>query len=214
VQPGANSECLARAPEALALSAGPRAAESRRRDRGGAAEQTARSVDAGLVRRCRAGDETAWTAIVERFSSYVYAITIRYGLSDDRAQDVFQDVFSRAYRHLDSLRDEGALKPWIAQLARRAAVDRLRSDGRGASALDADATADEDPGLARIELAMTVQRALEELPAQYGEALRRFFIYDQSYRTIGAALGIPPGTVASRISRGLSQLRTTLDQRH
>jgi RNA polymerase sigma factor (sigma-70 family) len=211
VLPGANSECLARAPEALAVSAGP-PAKSQRRDRGGA-EKAARIVDAGLVRRCRAGDETAWTAIVERFSSYVYAITIRYGLSDDRAQDVFQDVFSRAYRHLDSLRDDGALKPWIAQLARRAAVDRLRADGRGATALDADAMADEDPGLARIELAMTVQRALEELPAQYGDALRRFFIYDQSYCTIGAALGIPPGTVASRISRGLSQLRTTLDQR-
>jgi RNA polymerase sigma factor (sigma-70 family) len=148
---------------------------------------------------------------VERFSSYVYAITVRYGLSDDRAQDVYQDVFSRAFRHLDSLRDDGALKPWLAQLARRAAVDRLRADGRGASALDADAMADEDHGLVQIELAMTVHRALEELPAQYGEALRRFFIYDQSYRTIAAALGIPSGTVASRISRGLSQLRATLD---
>jgi RNA polymerase sigma factor (sigma-70 family) len=198
---------------ALRVGDGPLDAQRRRlakRD----AEQRARNLDAMLVRRCRSGDESAWTAIVERFSSYVYAITIRYGLSDDRAQDVYQDVFSRAYRHLGSLRDDGALKPWIAQLARRAAVDRLRADRRGPSALDTDAMADEDLGLERIELAMTVQRALEELPAQYGEALRRFFIDDQSYRTIGAALGIPPGTVASRISRGLSQLRTTLDQRY
>jgi RNA polymerase sigma-70 factor, ECF subfamily len=209
---GANSECLARAPEALALAAGPRTTGPPRGTRADG-EKGARDLDASLVRRCRAGDESAWTAIVERFSSYVYAITIRYGLSDDRAQDVYQDVFSRAYRHLDSLRDDGALKPWIAQLARRAAVDRLRADGRGASTPDAEALGDEDHSLERIELAMTVQRALEELPEQYGEALRRFFIYDQSYRTIGAALGIPPGTVASRISRGLSQLRGLLDQR-
>jgi RNA polymerase sigma factor (sigma-70 family) len=208
---GANSECLARAPEASRASSGRGSRVPLQRARADLDER-ARSLDARLVRRCRAGDEAAWTAIVERFSSYVYAITIRYGLSDDRAQDVYQDVFSRAYRHLDSLRDDGALKPWIAQLARRAAVDRLRADGRGRSSPGADAMGREDQGLEQIELAMTVHRALEELPPQYGEALRRFFIYDQSYRTIGAALGIPPGTVASRISRGLSLLRATLDR--
>jgi RNA polymerase sigma-70 factor (ECF subfamily) len=163
------------------------------------------------VQRCRSGDESAWASIVGRFSSYVYAITIRFGLSDDRAQDVYQEVFTRALTHLESLRDASSLKPWIAQLTRRAAVDRLRADAREVSSLADDEPADEDPGLEQLERAMTVRRALEGLPAAYSEALRRFFLEDQSYRMIGEALGVPEGTVASRISRGLSMLPAALD---
>ena len=172
-------------------------------------EEAARRTDALLVARCRGGDQSAWAAIVDRFSSYVYAIAIRFGMSDDRAEDVYQEVFFRVFTQLGSLRDGGALKPWIAQLTRRAAVDRLRADGREVRA-SAD-VADEDPDLEHVELAISVQRALDDLPPQFGEALRRFFIEDQSYRTIGAALGVPAGTVASRISRGLSMLRDVLD---
>jgi RNA polymerase sigma-70 factor (ECF subfamily) len=173
-------------------------------------DEKAREVDALLVRRCRAGDAAAWPEIVERFSSYVYAITLGFGLRSDQVEDVFQDVFTRAFARLDSLRDDYALKPWIAQLTRHAAVDRIRADRRELPTLDDGEVSDFDPGLERIELAMTVARALDELPAPFGEALRRFFLEDESYRTIGEALGVPPGTVASRISRGLALLRELL----
>lgn len=176
------------------------------------AEEQARRTDALLVQRCRRGDECAWEEIVDRFSSYVYAIALRFGLSDDRAEDVYQEVFTRAFTRLDSLREDGALKPWIAQLTRRAAIDRLRGDARELPAMGAEEIPDEDPDLDQVELAMTVQRALDDLPGPFGEALRRFFIDDQSYRTIGAALGVPAGTIASRISRGLSMLRDVLDR--
>ena len=57
--------------------------------------------DAELVRRMRAGDEAAWAAFVERYSRYVYAIAIRaYRLREHDAEDVFQEVFARAYSHL------------------------------------------------------------------------------------------------------------------
>jgi RNA polymerase sigma-70 factor (ECF subfamily) len=171
-----------------------------------------RRLDAGLVRRCRAGDVSAWSAIVDRFSSYVYAITIGYGLRDDRAEDVFQEVFARAFTHLDSLRDEGALKPWIAQLTRRAAIDRLRADQRELLALADTEIPQNDAALERIELAMVVARALDRLPAQFGDVLTRFFLEDQSYQAIADMLGIPCGTVASRISRGLAMLRDVLGE--
>lgn len=173
-------------------------------------EERARRIDARLVERCRKGDESAWVAIVERFSSYVYTIVIRFGLSGDRAEDVYQEVFTRAFTHLDSLRNDAALKPWIAQLTRRASIDRLRAEARESLLPDAENLPHEDPDFEQIERAMTVQRALDELPAPYDEVLRRFFIHDESYRTIGEALGIPAGTVASRISRGLSMLRAVL----
>jgi RNA polymerase sigma-70 factor (ECF subfamily) len=191
-----------------AVASGQRQSHARVRT---AVEDRARQDDAVLVRRCRAGDASAWPVLVDRFSSYVYAITIGFGLSGDRAEDVFQEVFTRVFTRLDSLRDEGALKPWIAQLTRRAAIDRLRADRRELPALADSGVADEDPYFERLELAMTVQRALAELPAAFGEALTRFFLEDESYRAIAEALDVPAGTVASRISRGLSMLRAVLD---
>ena len=64
-------------------------------------------TDAQLVERCRAGEAEAWNELVERFSRYVYAISVRaFGLSEADAEDVFQDVFARTFERLDSLRDD------------------------------------------------------------------------------------------------------------
>jgi RNA polymerase sigma-70 factor (ECF subfamily) len=175
--------------------------------------QQARLRDAALVRRCRSGDEAAWAALVERFSSYVYAILTRgFGLDGTAAEDVFQEVFSTAFRRLDTLADDGAIKPWIAQLTRRAAIDRIRAT-RSEADIDAVPEAGAlDPAFSLIEQAMTVQRALAELPEPYRDVLARFFMRDQSYRVIAAELDLAPGTIASRISRGLSMLRTSLEE--
>src|ERR1700674_2095984 len=84
--------------------------------------------DAELVARCRRGDQAAWNELVERFSRYVYAIcTQAFRLSQHDAEDVFQEVFARVYQHLDRLRSDEAVRPWIAQLTRRLCIDRLRA---------------------------------------------------------------------------------------
>ena len=72
------------------------------------------------------GDEAAWAELVNRFSRYLYAIlTQAYRLPQHEAEDVFQEVFSRAFDKLDSLRDDSAIKPWLAQMAR---LGRSRPD--------------------------------------------------------------------------------------
>jgi RNA polymerase sigma factor (sigma-70 family) len=177
-----------------------------------AIEDRARELDALLVRRCSAGDPAAWSELVRRYSGYVHAILLSFGLRDDRAEDAFQEVFARAYTHLGSLRDERTLRPWIAQITRRVAIDRLRSDAREAPTLADAEPAEEDARLERIEQALSVARALDSLPAPFAEVVRRFFLEDQSYRAIAEALGLPPGTIASRISRGLSMLRELLER--
>src|ERR671918_980389 len=88
-------------------------------------------TDAQLVERCRAGDPEAWNELVERFSRYVYAVTVRgFRLREQDAEDVFQEVFARVYTHLHTLRDDTALRPWIAQLTRRLCIDSLARSGR------------------------------------------------------------------------------------
>jgi RNA polymerase sigma factor (sigma-70 family) len=167
--------------------------------------------DAELVRRMRSGEEAAWAVFVERYSRYVYAIATRaYRLREQDAEDVFQEVFARAYTHLDSLRKDEAVRPWIGQLTRRICVDRHRSAGREEPERDFD-VASADDEMERIDEAVAVREALATLSPECREVVDRFFCRDESYRQIGDALGIPNGTIASRISRCLVKLRTTYE---
>jgi len=168
-------------------------------------------TDAELVARCRTGDDDAWELLVERFSRYVHAILTRaFSLPSHTAEDAFQEVFTRAYEHLDRLRDDAAIRPWLAQLTRRIAIDALRAAAREhtidvAEVERIDAGAEER--IERVEQAVAVRAALAELPDHCSEVLDRFFARDESYATIGAALDVPQGTIASRISRCLGKLR-------
>ena len=167
--------------------------------------------DAELVQRCRAGDLGAWNELVERFSRYVYAIcTQGFRLSPADAEDVFQEVFTRVYTRLDSLRDDSALRPWIGQLTRRLCLDSIAASGRTQPAADVE-PADRERTLEEVEEAFVVREALAELSEPCQEMLDRFFSRDESYRTISQDLDLPSGTIASRISRCLRQLRVQLE---
>jgi RNA polymerase sigma factor (sigma-70 family) len=164
--------------------------------------------DGELVRRCRAGEQAAWNELVERFSRYVYAITIQvFRLSQHDAEDVFQEVFARTYSQLHTLRDDDAIRPWIAQMTRRLALDRIRLRGREAPAEELPQDVSTDDAMGSVDAALDLHRAMQELPEHCREMLDRFFARDQSYQTIADVLDIPAGTIASRISRCLSKLR-------
>ncbi|HKD93865.1 MAG TPA: sigma-70 family RNA polymerase sigma factor [Gaiellaceae bacterium] len=175
-----------------------------------AVEQT----DAQLVSRCRDGDADAWNQFVERFSRYVYAICGRgFRLAQHDAEDIFQEVFARAYERLPDLRSDDAVRPWLAQLTRRLCIDRLRLNARDTPS---DAEVDEaevDDVLSQLDDAMSVRAALDKVGDPCREILDRFFCRDESYRTIGDVLEIPAGTIASRISRCLDKVRAELDGR-
>jgi len=169
--------------------------------------------DADLVRRCREGDAEAWSELVERFSRYVYAVCMRgFGLARHDAEDAFQDVFTRVYTRLDTLRDDEAIRPWIAQLTRRVCLDRLAAGAREELTEDVSGES-RDRTIEEIDEAFSVREALEEVGDPCRELLDRFFARDESYRTIGEALDLPSGTIASRISRCLGKMRSELEGR-
>jgi RNA polymerase sigma factor (sigma-70 family) len=176
--------------------------------------ETARETDAQLVARCRAGDEEAWRELVDRFSRYVYAIAVQgFRMSDADAEDVFQEVFARAYERLGDLRDDEAIKPWLAQLTRRLCIDSRRASSREQPS-EEEAVEGSEETLDRLDEALAVHEALAVLPGHCQEILDRFFTRDESYRTIGDALDLPAGTIASRISRCLVKLRESLEGRN
>jgi RNA polymerase sigma-70 factor (ECF subfamily) len=168
--------------------------------------------DAQIVADCREGSREAWDVLVERFSRYVYAICVQgFRLAPADAEDVFQDVFSKVFEQLDRLRDDGAIKPWLAQLTRRTCIDRLRASSREV-AVDELEPVEIDDLVSTLDEALTIRAALELLPGECQEILDRFFTRDESYRSISEALALPAGTIASRISRCLGKLKLVLEE--
>jgi RNA polymerase sigma-70 factor (ECF subfamily) len=151
--------------------------------------------------------------LVERFDRYVLGI-IRHGyrVPPQDAEDVFQEVFIKAYARLGDLRNDDAIGPWLAGITRRTCLTRLRTRvDEPVDSLDEE-TADE-AALEQVERAMDVDAALRRLPEACQEILERFFRDDQPYAQIAAELGLPAGTIASRISRCLSKLKVELEGR-
>ena len=146
----------------------------------------------------------------------MYAISVQgFRLPEHDADDVFQEVFTRAYTHLDRLRDDTALRPWIAQLTRNLCLDRLRDSSRTQPVSDEELESGAiDEALATIDDALTVHEELAQLGEPCSELLDRFFARDESYKTIGEELDLPPGTIASRLSRCLAKLRQRLEGRN
>jgi RNA polymerase sigma-70 factor (ECF subfamily) len=174
---------------------------------------TAAASDSQIVAACRAGDREAWQRLVERFDRYALGI-IRHGyrVPPQDAEDVFQEVFIKAYARLGDLRNDDAIGPWLAGITRRTCLTRLRTRvDEPVDSLDEE-TADE-AALEQVERAMDVDAALRRLPEACQEILERFFRDDQPYAQIAAELGLPAGTIASRISRCLSKLKVELEGR-
>ena len=171
-------------------------------------------TDAQLVARCRSGDDDAWRELVDRFSRYVYAIAVQaFRLPEADAEDVFQEVFARAYQNLSKLRDDSAIRPWLAQLTRRLCLDTIRASAREQPGEIPEASGVDDT-IATLDESLYVHEALATLSSNCREILDRFFARDESYRTIGDALELPAGTIASRISRCLVKLRAELEGRN
>ncbi len=167
--------------------------------------------DAELVALCRRGHGDAWSELVGRLSVLARAIaTGRFRLKPDDAEDVVQEVLARTYEHLGALRSDEAIRAWIGQVTYCVAVDLLRRSSREGTAEQPVVGEVADQGVARVEETLWVEQVLNGLPAPSREILDRFFVHDQSYSRISADLGVPPGTVASRISRGLDRLRAEL----
>ena len=118
--------------------------------------------------------------------------------------------FARAYENLSKLRDDSAIRPWLAQLTRRLCLDTIRASARTQPEESLDPHGVDDT-IGRLDEALVIHEALATLPGNCREILDRFFARDESYRHIGDALDLPAGTIASRISRCLVKLRGELE---
>jgi RNA polymerase sigma factor (sigma-70 family) len=182
--------------------------------------------DAALVARCRAGDASAWTALVERYQRLVYAIVRRMGLDEHMAADVFQTVFARLLDQMPRIADPSRLQAWIVTTAKREGLLQRRNSLRNISmsAHDDDGNAapewdvaDEAPiaeqALADLQQLARVRDALERLEPRCRDLLKLLFRDEDdlmSYDEIARRMGTSVGSIGPTRSRCLDKLRRLL----
>ena len=197
-------------------------------------ERVSAPAEADLLAKARAGDPQAFADLCEPCRAPVCADLVRAGLAgEDDAEDVFQDAAIRALRAIRGFSGGSAFPTWITSIARNAALDRLRAAAaRPAVSLDARAENPNLPSEPRLssdpafpnpppapppdaalradERAAAVREALARLPEGTRSAIVLFYFQQLPYAEIAAALGVPIGTVMSRLHNGKAQLQKLL----
>jgi RNA polymerase sigma-70 factor (ECF subfamily) len=170
---------------------------------------TAQHVDAAtdtdLIARFRSGEADAFAELVSRHERRVYNLAYRMlGRAED-ARDATQDAFVSCYRNLAKFRGDAAFATWLHRIAVNACYDVLRKRPPDPVELT-EATAGAGGGQSDIAdqaaAALDVQRALLTVPGEFRAALIMHDIQGLPYEDIAMALGVPLGTVKSRLHRG------------
>jgi len=177
---------------------------------------------AELVRRCRAGDGTAWEEIVSSFSRRIFNLAFRFTSSVEAAEDLTQEVFIRIYKTLEQYdAKQGDLANWLMRLARNLIIDDYRHRQRNPQNSFADDVEDHtfhlravgtsaQKDLERRELCVQVQEGIDKLTPDLRMCVILRDIEELSYQEIVDVLKIPEGTVKSRINRGRIELAKIL----
>jgi RNA polymerase sigma-70 factor (ECF subfamily) len=165
--------------------------------------------DEDLVARHLSGDGAAFATLVQRHERRVYNLALRMTGREEDARDATQDAFLTALRKLSSFRGEAAFTTWMHRVTVNASYDLLRKRRR-APLLNApreeglgppEPSPVPDPSDA-VDLSIDVRRALLAVPEDYRVAMVLHDVQDLPYDEVAAILGVPVGTVKSRLHRG------------
>lgn len=157
--------------------------------------------DPDVVRAAQNGSVAAFEQLVRRYQGEVWRLCLQLLRSESLADDVTQDAFVRAYRFLPRYRGESKFSTWLFSISRNCAYDEMRKAGRRRrmkERLEAERTTQRgDP-----TLAIEVREALDSLSLELREPIVFIDMFGCSYKEVSTILGVPLGTVKSRVHRG------------
>lgn len=200
---------------------------------GGAASDSAALSDLDAVERARAGDHQAFRVLVERYQGRAYGLALRVLRDEEQARDAVQEAFFKAYRSLDRFEGRSGFYTWFYRVVMNLCLDAKRREpagrlvewdeehavqtpvGTGLDAVDPGYQRSTSPAveLERAELRQAVQQAIEDLPDDARRTLVLREVDGLSYAEIAEALGIPKGTVMSRLHHARRRVRALLEER-
>lgn len=170
--------------------------------------------DEELAARARLGDREAFGDLYDRLAPVLLGVALRFLRGEAEANDLVHDVFLEAWQHVREYDPARAsVRTWLLLRLRSRARDRLgRAEAVRTEPLDGSEAAhraeQREPSI--ID-AIAVRGALLSVPPDVRDALERAYLLGHSAREIAEELGVPMGTVKSRISRGLAALSDVLD---
>lgn len=167
-----------------------------------------------LLEQARAGDAEAFARLVGAFEPELRLLAFRLLRDRDRVDDVVQDVFLRAYRGLPRFRGDASVRTWLHRITTNVCLDALRRR-RPIESLDDVGRPDQPaPGLDPAERASIrdqLAAAMATLPPDQRTIVVLVDVEDADYGAVSRLLGIPTGTVASRLNRARRRLRGALE---
>lgn len=168
-----------------------------------------------LIRSAQAGDHEAFTELTGKHFGYVYRVAYTILQNQNDAEDLVQESFLVCYRKLARFRMESSFRTWLTRIAVNLCYDYLRKKRREGAVLgkmaDWDTAVTED-WTANSDLSLELKRALRILSDAHKTVLIMYYEMDLDIKTVARKLGIPAGTVKSRLSNARAILREVLER--
>jgi len=176
--------------------------------------------DPELVERARRGDDAAFGTLVDRHRTSVFrAALAALGVRED-AEEVAQEAFVAAYRHLEDFREDASFKTWLLSIAWRKALTRRRTvktflrrfvqPPEDTEWQVPDAGRSQEQAVLDQELREHLRREISRLAPKFRDALLLASAGERSYNDIAGMLGIPVGTLKWRVNEARRQLKGRL----
>jgi len=183
--------------------------------------------DLALVEKARSGDADAFRTLVVRYQRKVFAVALGIVKDPDLAWDVAQDAFVRVHQHLADFKGESAFSTWLFRIATHISIDAIRKErsskkddidqvdeaalSEGASGILGTALgSNPQESVLRKELVEKMTAALAELPPAHRTILVLREVEGLSYEELSEQLGIPKGTVMSRLFHARKKMQALL----
>jgi RNA polymerase sigma-70 factor (ECF subfamily) len=180
-------------------------------------------ADALAVARARDGDHAAFRVLVERYQGRAFGLALRVLRDEEQARDVVQDAFLKAYGALDRFEGRSSFYTWLHRIVMNLCLDRKRRERSSRRVewteevereleADPEAPGAPEPALAleRAELRGQLAAAIASLPEDARRTLELREVDGLSYQEIAEALGVPKGTVMSRLHYARRRVREAL----
>jgi len=173
-----------------------------------------------LIERCLKGDQTAWDQIVRQHWRKVFNLAYKFVGRHDEAEDLTQDIFPKIFKALHTFDRRANFQTWLISISRNLCIDHYRSVRKERETMARDVDASELTPVSRergphgqleqLDLKHLIRLALAELPPTLRQAVVLRDLQEFSYQEIADQLGLPEGTVKSRINRGRLELARQL----
>jgi len=175
--------------------------------------------DERLVRECRNGNAEAWSALIDKYKRLIYSIPVKYELSREDANDIFQSVCLDLYSELGKLREPRALAKWLIQTTLHKCIRIKQQQGRYSDEEVTEEIAPKSPAadliVSEVEREQVLRDSIQSLAPRCVQMIRMLFFESPArpYEQIARELGLATGSIGFIRGRCLDRLRKQLETR-